>query len=264
MKYVIVFASLTLPFSVHAASFNCDKARTYVEKTICSTPKLSELDEALASTYKTKLANAKEKNDTWTIKNTKAEQARWLTYQRNGCSSETCIGREYNERLKAVLLNDSSTKGAEIYNKYRFFPQENEKKPQYFAYGHYEYKHKVSVYDPTQPNDVLIGDSTDTLTIQQIPRKPHLAIIDGEFTGGNANLCSIVDEKFTWRENHWSLFKTESYSKDSGLSDIHCEMRIYPTKQGVYVRDIDNECRRISCGVRAGYDNTLLKRVLKK
>ena len=44
--------SLFVPFgTIQAASFNCDKAKSKLEKRICSDPSLSEADEQLAKTY---------------------------------------------------------------------------------------------------------------------------------------------------------------------------------------------------------------------
>uniref|UniRef100_UPI00387E9933 lysozyme inhibitor LprI family protein n=1 Tax=Psychrobacter sp. GW64-MNA-CIBAN-0177 TaxID=3140449 RepID=UPI00387E9933 len=41
----------------HSASFDCEKAATWVEKTICESSELSNLDEAMANKYKQELAN---------------------------------------------------------------------------------------------------------------------------------------------------------------------------------------------------------------
>ena len=38
--------------TAHAASFDCARARTGVEKAICADPKLSEYDERIAAAYK--------------------------------------------------------------------------------------------------------------------------------------------------------------------------------------------------------------------
>lgn len=62
-----------IPFA-HAASFDCDKARTGVEKAICSDPKLSEYDERIAAAFKRALGE-------WNgaIRNyVRDDQRRWL------------------------------------------------------------------------------------------------------------------------------------------------------------------------------------------
>ena len=44
-------ALLSSPLA-HSASFDCTKASTFVEKAICSDPKLSRQDEVLGENYK--------------------------------------------------------------------------------------------------------------------------------------------------------------------------------------------------------------------
>ena len=50
---VLLMIGLILPFaSVHAASFDCKKAKSKLEKRICSDPALSKADEQLAKAYR--------------------------------------------------------------------------------------------------------------------------------------------------------------------------------------------------------------------
>ena len=51
MKKIVLILSFFVLFT-HAASFDCKKARTSVEKHICSDANLSVLDEELAKVYK--------------------------------------------------------------------------------------------------------------------------------------------------------------------------------------------------------------------
>lgn len=248
-RLILFTLTATVSTTGFTASFDCAKARTFVEKSICHHQQLSALDTALAAAYQKRLAHTKEK---WEIAHVKETQKNWLHFQRNSCRSITCIGREYEERLHE-LLAASSTKRT------FFAAAAAEKNPPSFAFGHYVRKHKIAIYDPSQPNDELISNTTDTLNIYHIPKKPQLAIVDASLTGGNAHQCSLSDDKFTWRENHWSLFQTERYSKSSNLADINCELRIYPTKNAMLIKDIKNECRRLNCGVRAGFDGAIFK-----
>jgi uncharacterized protein len=53
MKHLVFFVIfLTLAIGVEAASFDCGKASTPVEKSICANTKLSELDSQLMQSYK--------------------------------------------------------------------------------------------------------------------------------------------------------------------------------------------------------------------
>lgn len=57
-----------------AASFDCKKAATWVEKTVCSNPELSKLDEELAKSYHDALASLSPEGQ----KETKQYQKQWL------------------------------------------------------------------------------------------------------------------------------------------------------------------------------------------
>jgi uncharacterized protein len=46
---IILFGLLST--QTNAASFDCHKATTWLEKTVCSNPELSKLDEELAKAY---------------------------------------------------------------------------------------------------------------------------------------------------------------------------------------------------------------------
>jgi uncharacterized protein len=73
-----------------AASFDCAKAATRIEKQICSDPELSKLDEQVADAYKTVLA----RDSDW-----KGSQRDWLTQERNKCTEPQCLKKAYSERL---------------------------------------------------------------------------------------------------------------------------------------------------------------------
>ena len=84
-----VLGTLTLSQS-HAASFDCSKAGTQVEKAICSDPELGRLDEELMAAYKKVAATER-----------KAQRA-WLKY-RNTCGPDVqCLTGMYESRI-AVL-----------------------------------------------------------------------------------------------------------------------------------------------------------------
>ena len=76
-----------------AASFDCGKARTSVEKSICANPSLSQLDDSMASAYKDAVDRGGEK-----VRN---DQRAWLT-EREKCKDENCIRIQYQERTVAL------------------------------------------------------------------------------------------------------------------------------------------------------------------
>jgi len=89
-----------------AASFDCAKAKTPVEKMICSDAALSELDGRLASAYRRALGLASNPEPL------KVEQRSWLTNERSKCADVACLKRSYQQRLTA--LEAAAPPGKEI------------------------------------------------------------------------------------------------------------------------------------------------------
>jgi uncharacterized protein len=103
LKLLIFICAIS---SVSAASFDCKKANTKIEKTICASSELSKLDEQLAEAYQQAI---KVCNDTsGTIK---AKQFDWLKSsiaEFKGClKPQECIKELYPERIKHLnnILN---------------------------------------------------------------------------------------------------------------------------------------------------------------
>lgn len=88
---LMVFASIS-----YAASFNCKKASTLVEKAICSDPELSELDEQLAKSYK------QARNNSANPKKLKQQQRHWLRSERNQCQTIICLQAVYKVRISEL------------------------------------------------------------------------------------------------------------------------------------------------------------------
>ena len=83
--------SMSFSTSATAASFDCTKASTLVEKAICGDQNLSDYDEHLARLYKQALANAPNSD------RVKADQRSWLA-KRNQCKTPECLLDLYSER----------------------------------------------------------------------------------------------------------------------------------------------------------------------
>ena len=98
-----VLAVLAIQTTAQAASFDCSKASSNVEKIVCDTPSLSELDDELGTSYEeaTHLANDEQQNRLET------DQKYWLKHARNQCADVTCIKQAYQTRL-AYLQNPLS------------------------------------------------------------------------------------------------------------------------------------------------------------
>lgn len=80
---------LALASTVHAASFDCAKALSKVEKMICADAELSKLDAAMADAYKDSPIDRTQR---------KRWQAEWLR-ERNTCADADCVKRMYETRI---------------------------------------------------------------------------------------------------------------------------------------------------------------------
>ncbi len=90
-------ASLFLAHTSFAASFDCAKAGTPMEKQICSDPFVSELDEHLGRYYRVaqqRLGRASEC--------LRRDQRRWLREARNTCTTVECLKQAYGLRLREL------------------------------------------------------------------------------------------------------------------------------------------------------------------
>ena len=93
--------------SASAASFDCKKAKTQVEKAICEDPRLSKLDEELAVTYRDAMSKAER---TEKIKLRKG-QTDWLK-ARNACKDKLCIEVMYRTRNAMLAMATSAQEAA--------------------------------------------------------------------------------------------------------------------------------------------------------
>ena len=98
-QYLALVGLLFSPLYSYGASFDCSKASTSVEKTICADPQLSDLDELLMASYKKALSN------TSGAAPLKMEQKDWLKSVRDMCQDKECLKKAYTSRL--ATLNDS-------------------------------------------------------------------------------------------------------------------------------------------------------------
>lgn len=97
---VTIILLLCLAGSSIAASFDCTKASSRVDKAICNSPQISQLDSELDVAYKKVLAVTNEPEAA------KLAQRSWLKENRNSCDTETCFITVYQQRIAS--LNSAS------------------------------------------------------------------------------------------------------------------------------------------------------------
>lgn len=84
--------------TTQAASFDCSKAATSVEKQICADDELSRLDSSLDSVYRSELTHRHGTAREQFIK----DQARWLRDIRDVCVTQRCIRDAYFARISTL------------------------------------------------------------------------------------------------------------------------------------------------------------------
>jgi uncharacterized protein YecT (DUF1311 family) len=110
--HLLLVVFVVIPYvEVKAASFDCDKAKSAVEKMICANAELSKLDEEMAGVYKTTLAGS----TTGTIKNIQKE---WLK-ARNQCKDVACLKSSYGQQITALrqstpIISGSPTQALDL------------------------------------------------------------------------------------------------------------------------------------------------------
>lgn len=108
----IVFGGLFLMGTAQAASFDCGRASSKMEKLICSDPQLSKNDDDLAVLYAKAL---KEAPDPAALKK---QQREWLSDVRKRCDDVPCLRDAYTSRMTQL----ASGKNASIQERTATFP----------------------------------------------------------------------------------------------------------------------------------------------
>jgi uncharacterized protein len=93
-RTIVLIAWMLIPLGASAASFDCMKATTQVEKMVCADAALSKLDEDLAAKFREAISKAKQGGNAELRK----AQAAWLK-SRNKCKEEPCIEGAYRARI---------------------------------------------------------------------------------------------------------------------------------------------------------------------
>jgi uncharacterized protein len=100
MKRLALFAAFLMASNLaFAASFDCGKAHTRVEKLICGNKELSELDSELGIAYVSASFTDFVGRDALS-----ASQKKWITSVRDRCSDVACLRRAYFERIDVLTL----------------------------------------------------------------------------------------------------------------------------------------------------------------
>lgn len=107
-RIIVVLALLAHPAA--AASFDCAKASSRIEKMICADAELSKLDETLGELYAQARAQAADP------KALKSAQRTWLRDTRDACADAACMKAAYEARIGALAKTGAATAADTIYD----------------------------------------------------------------------------------------------------------------------------------------------------
>ena len=124
-KYLVLFLLVTT--LLNAASFDCKKASTKIDKTICNDPNLSNLDSLLGDTYKElKVMIVKKELSKKDVKSLKSlfinTQRKWLKNRNKSCKRydeielKSCLDDHYSQRIQKLKV--FTTDGSFVYRSY--------------------------------------------------------------------------------------------------------------------------------------------------
>lgn len=94
--FAVMIMALACHAHVAAASFDCERGVTQVERQVCADAELSRLDEDLAWLYAHIAPEARASG--------KVKQQKWLR-KRNSCADESCLRSAYVARIRSLLMS---------------------------------------------------------------------------------------------------------------------------------------------------------------
>ena len=247
-----ILAACLLSSHANAASFDCNKAATWVEKTVCADSKLSKLDEAMATKYKNELDDYVSFEYQKFFKDETLDKQRlWLKFQRNTCKDTSCLMREYQQRIEY-----KAQFGTTLPNLSEFRATNISGVPNASAFGEFSETVTISMYDPETKRMNQGEKTTNTLSIHKVSGKPQHAVVNAILVFTNAHTCEILERRAIWSDNHWVI--------SGKLQDKNAELRLYPaTYQGktqLLLRDPEGRFREQNCGTRGYFDGVVLDR----
>lgn len=98
----VLLALAAVPSLACAASFDCHRVKATVEKMICQSQAVSDLDSQLHSSYTAALAAVAPSSKRALVK----EQRDWIRYVRNVCEDDACLRDAYKARIGVLEPHD--------------------------------------------------------------------------------------------------------------------------------------------------------------
>jgi uncharacterized protein len=224
-RRLAAFLLALLATHAHAASFDCTKAGTRIEKLVCADPALGALDERLAAAYH---ALGSTFDGKWSIDRAIAgDQRHWLGRVRDRCADAACLQRSYATRLDVLEhWNVPAAADASIAG-------------QYFA------DTRIGVFDGENWTEV---DSHDCLALK--PEAHDVYSVQLLSYQANGHSCALEDARMRREGDQLRLV----HDDDEDEQEKACDLRLRVTRGAISAEDPGFACRQQHCGMRAGFD----------
>ncbi|MBO9689154.1 MAG: DUF1311 domain-containing protein [Mitsuaria chitosanitabida] len=114
-RFLMSVVLLTMSAWTHhalAASFDCARAGSSVERMICTDPTLSDLDDLLSAVYRSHERDSDEDGSPVVERAILEAQKRWLA-ARNACGDSDCLEKRYEERIGALAPCPTGRRGTD-------------------------------------------------------------------------------------------------------------------------------------------------------
>jgi uncharacterized protein YecT (DUF1311 family) len=226
LRTCFLLTLLLLP-AAHAVSFDCRKARTPREHSICSDPKLSALDTQLAAAY----ATARAQLSPEAAGQIQKDQREWLTFIDKSCPPGStgdpadmrgCLSAGYEERRRQFRISHYPG-GIVLYTRTHFIlvysrPDEKDKAENDpgFGTGTFEWP-QIDRPTPVQARwNNAVFDAAVRLSAAGTPNEKNATSLDaGVDTGGT------IDVDYTLRALNEHLIVTELGASTYGYGAAH-------------------------------------------
>ena len=228
----LIATVLLVPSLCLAASFDCNRATTLVEKLICADQGLSQFDESLYKSYQEALRSVRDPAGL------KREQAKWLREVRNLCTDSVCLEKEYRSRLAVLekllpvtIAGEKSAAPAEtLVTPLKIIKKISDYRPVDYPILPYDGRLFFSQYDKSGNNFDILALDIENLSSEYILRgRPGAQFVAqndkylvASEKGRFANPLVVIDRASGKRISQTKLKQTISWAriKNSGLIAI--------------------------------------------
>jgi uncharacterized protein len=216
---LLCLALLALPVAAGAASFDCAKAHTRVEKLICASPELGALDERLAAAFKA-IGPEPEGNEWGRWAPRVDDQRRWLREVRDRCRDAACLRSAYLARVDVLGRWHAPGRVDDT------------------LAGQYLVPHTVALVAEEDLEQISVDDC-----LALVPRKDGGFDLSIDSMHANAHMCSIRGRV----RGDGDVLALEAGS--TGDDESACALRIHIEQGELRIEDPDDACQSF-CGAR--------------